>query len=321
MDSRKRILSGVRFGVMLTGLVGNIITFIIFSRPVFQKNSISVYCRALSVFDSFTIVHMVYEASMSFFGYYLTNSSDLACIIYHYANSAFGPIPGWILIAFSMDKLLNMKNIGNSLIKKRWFQLIVIASIVLFNLLLYIEVPIYLRLVSFEFGNMTYSYCILNMMPYGDMVNLMYLIQANILPFLIMITTSIMSIRLIRKSSNNVSAQLASRERRRKRDIKFAVTSIMFNFMFITLRLPIVILSVLSLFISTLTNTDISFALTYLLYFVNFSSGIIVHLVSNNIFRSEFLVLFRLKKISEMNQFTLNSNTKINANQGSNLKF
>ena len=309
MDSNTRIVSGVRFGVILAGLMGNIITFIIFSRPVFQKNSISIYCRALAVFDSFTIVHLVYEYGIAFSSYFLGNYSDLACIVYNYSNIGFGPIPGWILIALSIDKLLSMKNIGNSLIKKRWFQLIIIASIVLINLLLYIEIPIYLRLVSFEYGNTTYRYCILNMMPYGDIVNLMYLIQANIVPFLIMITTSIMSIRLIRKSSKNISAQLASRERRRKRDIKFAVTSIMFNFMFIILRLPIVMLSFLSIFISSLTNTDLSFMLTYLLYFVNFSSGIIVHLVSNNIFRREFLAFFRCQKSSSVTQTSLQSNS------------
>ena len=138
MDSNTRIVSGVRFGVILVGLLGNMITFIIFSRPVFQKNSISIYCRALAVFESFTIVHLVYEYGIAFSSYFLGNYSDITCIIYNYANSAFGPIPGWILIALSIDKLLNMKNIGNSLIKKRWFQLVVIASIVLFNLLLYI---------------------------------------------------------------------------------------------------------------------------------------------------------------------------------------
>jgi hypothetical protein len=309
MDSNTRIVSGVRFAVMLVGLIGNIITFIIFSRPVFQKNSISVYCRALTVLESFTIVHIVYEAGIAFFSVFLGSNSDLACIVYNYVNSGFGAIPGWILIALSIDKFLSMKNIGNSLIKKRWFQLIVITSIVLINLLLYIEVPIYLRLWSYEYGNTTYSYCILNTMPYSDIVNWMYLIQANIVPFLIMITTSIMSIQLIRKSSKNISAQLASRERRKKRDIKFSVTSIMFNFMFITFRLPIVILSFLSVFISTLTNTDLSFALTYLLYIMNFSTGIIVHLVSNNIFRREFLVLFRCQKSSSVTQTSFKSNS------------
>ena len=310
MDSRKRILSGVRFSVMLGGLIGNIITFIIFSRPAFEKNSISVYCRALSVFDSFTIIHMVYEAAMAFFGYYLTNSSDLTCIVYHYVNLAFGPIPGWLLIAFSIDKLFSMKNVCNSLIKKRWFQLIVIASIVLINLLLYIEVPIYLRLVSYKVGNTTNNICSLFMMPFGQIVTWMYLIQANIVPFLIMITTSIISIRLIRKSSNNVSAQLSSIDRRRKRDKKFAVTSIAFNFMFILLRLPVVMMTVLIIFIPSLASEDLALGITNIIYLVNFSSSIIVHLVSNNIFRREFLAFFRRQNLPIVSQSSLRSNSQ-----------
>ena len=321
MDSNTRIVSGVRLAVMLAGLIGNIITIIIFSRPVFQKNSISIYCRALAVFESYTIVHLAYEFGIAFFGYYLGNYSDLLCILYTYVNTAFGPIPGWILIAFSIDKLLNMKNIGNSLIKKLSFQLIIIASIVMFNLLLYIEIPIYQRLKVYTYGNMTYVLCSVSTLPFGVIVSWIYLIEGNILTFLIMIVTSVISIRLIRKSSKNVSPQLVSSDTRRKRDIKFAVTSIAFNLMFIVLRLPVIMISVLSFFIPSLALATLPTAILYLLYFVNNSNGLIVHLVSNNIFRREFLVLFRLKKISEMNHFTMNSNTQINANQGSNLKF
>lgn len=298
MDTPTRIISGLRFGVILMGLIGNAITYIIYSRPVFRKNSISTYCRALALFECFTIVDLIYEYGITFFNTFLANYSDVACVVYYYIGLAFGSIPGWILIAFSVDKLLIMKNIGSSLIKRQQFQYTIIAFIVLINLLLYIKIPIDLRLttVNMTLNTTSFTYFICDAsLPAYTFVSEMYLIEGSLLPFLIMFTTSIISIWIIRKSSRTLSKRQTAlrRNSRFKRDARFAVTSIAFNFMFIVLKLPVVLLVVLMNFISTLSPNGLELQLTYLVYFLNFSLGIIVHLVSNNLFRREFLLLFR----------------------------
>lgn len=297
MDTSSRVLAGLRSSVILLGLLGNAITFIIYSRPAFEKNSISVYCRALALFESFIIVDFVYDTRIALFSFILANYTDLACVVFYYFGTAFGAIPGWILIAFSIDKLLSMKNMGNSIIKKRLFQYTVIISIVLVNLLLYIEIPIDLRLVSLNNTNNTNMTCDLTSLRLDTFVSGMYLIEGSLLPFLIMFTTSIISIRLIRKSSKHLSTtQTAFRNCRNKRDARFAVTSIVFNFMFIILKSPIIVLAVLKTIIPGLNSTDLPLELTYLVYFFNFSIGLVVHLVSNNLFRSQFCQVFRLIK-------------------------
>ena len=86
--------------VIIIGLVGNFISFILFSRsPSFRKNSISIYSRALAIFDSF----IIYQAIVNFYlildNYYIGMYSDLTCKLIYYILYAFGSIPGWILIA------------------------------------------------------------------------------------------------------------------------------------------------------------------------------------------------------------------------------
>ena len=315
MDTSSRVLAGLRSSVIFLGLFGNAITFIIYSRPAFEKNSISTYCRALAIFDCFTIVEFVYDGSIALFGFVLTNYTDLNCVMFYYIAIAFGAIPGWILIAFSIDKLLSMKNMGNSIIKRRLFQYIVIISIVLVNLLLYIVIPIELRLVSLNYTNNTLMICDLTSLRLDTFVSGMYLIEGSILPFLIMFTTSIISIRLIRKSSKNLNkTQTGFRDTRNKRDARFAVTSIVFNFMFIILKLPIIVLAVLKTLIPGLNSTDLLLEVTYLVYFLNFSIGLIVHLISNNLFRSEFCQVFRLKKPT-IEQSRHRSNSSLNRNR------
>lgn len=300
-----RILAGVRIALVLIGLIGNVITFIIFSRPVFEKNSISVYCRALVIADSFTFVNLIYDIGIAFFDINFVDHSDFACVLINYTGMIFGALNGWILITFSIDKLLNMKSIGNSLIKKRWFQYAVIISLFIFHVLLYLEVPIYLRLSSFDVSNMTLTFCSFSLMPFATLTISMYLLEGNIVPFIVIFTTSIISIRTIRKSSRNLmNSQLSLSNIRNKRDVKFAVTSITFNILFIVLRMPGMVLIVLSTYISSLSISGLELQLTLLLYFMNYSIGVIVHLVSNNLFRAEFFLLFRCEKTNaNQNQY------------------
>ena len=53
--------------VILFGLVGNLVSFIVYSRKSFQKFSSQIYLRAMTVIDSFNLFfymhHLISEAS------------------------------------------------------------------------------------------------------------------------------------------------------------------------------------------------------------------------------------------------------------------
>ena len=97
----------VRFGVMATGIVGNFISFLIFSRKAFRKNSINVYCRALSISDSLIIsFQFANDFALIFFNIDLFSSSNAFCKLSNYIFVSASPISGWILVAFSIDKAM-----------------------------------------------------------------------------------------------------------------------------------------------------------------------------------------------------------------------
>lgn len=137
----KSALSIITISVILLGLLGNILTVMVFSRPTFRKNSISIYCISLAIFDS----HIIYDAVIYFitllYNYLVITYSDAACISISYITYGFNSIPTWILIAFSIDKLQSLKKLSTGM-KRPIIHYMIILSIVLFNLLLYIEVPI-----------------------------------------------------------------------------------------------------------------------------------------------------------------------------------
>jgi hypothetical protein len=103
------ILNKVRFGVISVGLIGNFITFAIFSRKSFQKNSINVYCRALALVDSIILLfQFVGDVNLIFYNLNLYWNSNALCKISTYVFVALPPVSGWIIVAFSLDKLISV---------------------------------------------------------------------------------------------------------------------------------------------------------------------------------------------------------------------
>jgi hypothetical protein len=288
-----RIMLILRFAFIVIGLIGNVVSFLVFSRPVFRKNSISTYFRALAIFDCFTISELVSTIYVLFYGIFNGQTSDSACKEYFYVGIAFGSIPGWILIALSIDKVLNMKRIGANILRKRSFQYAVIFIIVLSNLLLYIGVAIYLKLVTIDLYGFPYILCDTSTLSFGAFISTMYMIEGSVLPFIIMLTTSIISIRMIRKSTQNINRERQKDPNRTNRDIKFAFSSVIFNFSFIILKFPLVFLLFLGNFIPSLNTAYDLLTILTTVYNFHYSNSFFIHLASNSIFRREFWKMFR----------------------------
>ena len=289
-----RIMLIIRCSSISIGLIGNVISFLVFSRPVFRKNSISTYFRALAVFDCFTISELVSTIYLLCYGLFYPQFSDFACKAYFYIGMAFGSIPGWILIAFSIDKVLNMMRIGTNVLRKRSFQYTVIFIIVLSNLLLYIGIAIYLKLVTIDFFGFPYLLCDTSTLSFGAFISTMFMIEGSVLPFIIMLTTSIISIRMIRNSTRNINREGQKDPNRTNRDIKFAFSSIFFNFSFIVLKFPVAFLIFLANYIPSLTTAYDALTIISTIYFLHYSSSFFIHLTSNSIFRRELKIMLGL---------------------------
>lgn len=285
-----------RGSVNLLGIIGNLISFVVFCRPVFTKNSISVYCCALAIFDSFLAINQLYIDIYLSLDYFPPEHSDIVCKIYYYITTAFSGIPAWILVAFSIDKILSMRKSRRlELIKKRSFQFGIIAVFAISNILIFSEVLALIGLVPVDESNFTEFTCDLTEMPYVGIIGGLYLLEASIVPFLIMFGTSITIVRLITRSGRKSIGygKNALAQRRKTRDFKFAVTSLTFNCLFITLRLPLVLFYILTSVEIYVTDSYLQIA--SLLFFINSSISFLVHFASNSIFRKELVILFKIR--------------------------
>jgi hypothetical protein len=198
----------------------------------------------------------------------------------------YASIPGWILVAFSIDKMLNMRASKPNILKSKLFQWSVVAGIVLFYICLYFVLLITLKLEPM----MGIYLCNLVTRDYFNAFVYVQITMTCAIPFIIMITTSVITIKLLLKSRASLKRNANAYKKRRIRDMKYAISSIVFNVYFIVFKMPFAI--------SPLIPDENLYFLTVslFLFIVNCSSTFFVHLATNSIFCSQLLVIFRFIK-------------------------
>ena len=309
-------ISDFRFGmnisrivVIAIGFFGNVISFVIFSRKRFQKNSISTYCQALALIDCLTIVEILDTFYQLIYKVDFINASDESCRAMSYIPTIYSSIPVWILVAFSLDKLLNMRRKTINLIHKKWFQWSLIAGIVLFHSILYMWLPIFIRRTEISPG---VYFCDPTTFQLFDVHMIVVIIETCFIPFIIMIVSSIMTIRLLYKSRRLVERAGKLTASRRSRDTKYAISSVVFNFVFIPFKLPIVYYILSSFGVET---SVYYFQISLLLYFFTSSSNFLIHLVTNSLFRKELLEIFRYSKRVLVRSDSTHTHTLVHLNR------
>jgi hypothetical protein len=275
------------------GLIGNLISIIIFSRKTFRNNSISTYCIGLSINELLYILKFVDNIGVLAFNSSPADQSDGYCKFFHYILNIRNGIQPCLLVAFSIDKLLSMRTSSIAITKKKWFQWSVVTGIFLFNILLYSQLAILVKRRELP-GRF---FCDLSTLGYLPIFMIMVVVVTCLIPFMIMITSSLLTIRLLIKSRKSVARNGNVAKDRKSRDQKYAVSSVAFNIMFLVLKTPFVIY-----------YTWFAFFNYFDVYFFNITSFVttlhsasffFTHLVSNSLFRREFLVLIRLVKKNE----------------------
>jgi hypothetical protein len=295
--------------IISMGLLGNVVSFLIFSRKAFSKSSINIYCRALAIFDSFMFVNVIFYIAIWYMkkmeGYF-----KIACKINYFFSVGVSPVSGWILVIFSIDQLINVSASATSkfkIISERKFQIWVILVLSVFHIALYLFVPFKIDIVNASIGgNLSISLCSLNSLPNSTLVEFVYLVEANFVPFILMMLTTLLIMRSLRNSTKNLlksSQQVnsskkssASIDAKKSRQRKFALHSVFLNVMFILLTAPLII----SMIISTgnyLYDVLIQRILS-IFFFLNYSIHLLTHLGVNSIFRREFLNMITFKNTS-----------------------
>lgn len=170
------------------------------------------------------------------------------------------------------------------------------------NAAIYVAIPIYHKLVTIPTVITIYgtdytfytTVCLIQTLSFYRVLIITYLVISNFVPFIIMIVSSVLTVRILITSRHRIEV-MATREKknRRAKDLKFAVNSIVLDVLFVLFQTPISVVYLVDI-PDTVVYTKVVL-ITGLFYFVNYIIPFFTYILSNSLFRREMLKMMGLK--------------------------
>lgn len=291
--------------IVIIGLTGNILNFLVFSRKKFEKLATRNIFKTIAVIDTFCLLQIIDHFFKYGFGFYLRRQSNLTCKMFTFLIYSFGPMSAWLLVFISVERFISISRMSSRIgivFKQEAFQAKVICLIFAYNLIYYSPFLVLVENKCLHNGNFTNvtinsKYCC-DFVDLKSQSVLSYLdgLNSSIVPFCLMLLSSLMIIISLFKSRFRLRhAQAGPKERKQqtrkrlKRDIQFAITSIYMNLIFIAFNFPICV----ALFLDNITS--LLYLIMVDLYYSSYVVNFFIYLAFNSLYRDEFLTMLRIK--------------------------
>ena len=291
--------------IFAVGLVGNLLGIILFWKK--KLNQIGPRLIFISLFVTDTcMIALIWQPYLSFgFNKDLTLVSESACRIYWYLDYIIAPISPVLLCYISIERVASVVY-SNKILKNIFIQIIALVIIVLFNSFYYIEVAYWFQIGSVA-SNITTNTtdsnvlmsCNFKDLNTQNIISYMDLINRVLIPFPFMMLTTIWLIYKIVNSRSRIILNYASKQGRAfNRQIKFSITVVSLNIIYLLLSLPLSVEVFLSEY-----NSDayliIYLALTYLFY-AGYAINFYIILASNKLARRQCCIFLKILPQTEM---------------------
>ena len=225
--------------IAIIALIGNILSFYIFSRKKFKNTIFSShfwYDILINLFYLFLPIDFYLGLSWDI---EINMISDLVCKLYYYYEDVVTPISHFILAFISIDRYLTIAHPKKYAFKNKIsFHLKCCIGITVFNFLYYIPSFFYFGLVfdsnettndtSNSFNNGSIYSCSRPII----VLNLLNVLNDVIVPFGIMSIFTILLIKSIYDSRKRARSLTSTQNRTQSKYVRFAVTSIAVNIAF-----------------------------------------------------------------------------------------
>lgn len=267
------------------GLIGNLLALVVYSQPRLRCLSISLYIRCLSFcylcenirWFIFTYLNLKYT------------KSTFTCKFYNYLTDIFIPIGIWLEVFAGFDRLFTIVFPNRfKFIQTKRFKITTILIVVVFNLSFYSRYFFAFHLVKKTKDCLAIS---------RQSLRLENSISSMMIPFCLMLISSIITLLGVLNTTRRMRSTM-NRERsmsRTRRDMKFGVTLISMNLVFLVLVAPLNLIDEFKLF---QIKSIYSFAILSNLLLVTFDSYFslifFVQLAVNSIVRKEFFKIIKL---------------------------
>jgi hypothetical protein len=287
------------------GFLGNIFMFIVYSTKRLRSNSFSIYFRSMSIVNLYITAYWIKRFLIYQYNYNILNQSQYLCkFIAYFIYIAF-PISSWLMVVVSVDSFLKITfpTRFRAKLNSLKYQLFIVFVTFAYNIAYYAFYPINTNLeVTFKnetMFNLTITTSSNICSCPGNILfvlSTLQLINSSLLPFVLMIVVSIVTIVFIKRSRNKMGNTTRSDEskRRQLRDIKFGVTIVSLNVVFLIFNAPICVYDNFYNFLNVTPDMDKLLTIIFLaLNHAYYAFIFYFQLAVNNLVRRELLELFK----------------------------
>ena len=308
------VIKTIELLVILLGLISNIITLVVFIRRNFKKFS------ARNIFCALVISDILKLISLTIFYNIVPNlisMSELGCRLVNYIQTFTTALSMFLVVYSSIDKFFFITNPKLKL--NRNLVILLIILIALIYSATYAILPEYKTslnnssLNNSSFNNNSFNNNSLSFVCYKSVISfLLEMIFSVLIPSLMTLLFSCLLIRSILESRLKILNLNTQKDRRRlKKDIIFAISTLIINILYLLFNLPLFII-----LISNKLKPNYTFSLItpYLgdLQTLAFSMNLYILIIFNSIFRREFLNMFCCNRHSRQQTSTFQLTTGVN---------
>lgn len=287
--------------LVVIGLPGNVLMFAIFSRQTLSKLSVSVYFRAMALSNLFININWLKKFSEYQYGFVVIDQSDFLCKSVMFTIYTISAMAAWFMVVAGLDRFIVIVYPNRFLfIQKPRFTLSIVVLITIYNIIFnfHILFDTSLTLIAnyTDTANTTMVYeCD---WPLKTVFYISILVNSTIIPFTIMTASTIGMCLVVNNSRNrmrqisNNSSSFDNTRLKKMRDLRFTVTMIVMNVVFL-------VLNALNPFFNALEYLNIIPEIVPVdhiatgLFYTFYSTVFYVQLAVNNLVRKEFLEIFR----------------------------
>jgi hypothetical protein len=265
------------------GFAGNFLGYKTMERPKMIEIGPRKTYKYLFIMDTIFLAQLIITYLQVTFNIDITILSKVLCKLWWYFNYSLATQSTMLLVYISIDRYVSIKIPAlRFFMRKRNNQLIYFIFIFMFNLVYYLPVTYN---YSLKVSNNSLI-CELNNQYSTKLISYMDLANRVFLPsFLIIIFSTLLGIEVI-KSRSRILANFQREENEYFfKNISLAITSIIFNIIYMSLQFPVTIFVLLPNF----SINDGGYIFSYYLFYLSYSINFYILFISNSLFRKEFI--------------------------------
>lgn len=279
--------------ILLIGLIGNTIGYIVMKRPKLVQIGPRNMCRYLFMMDSIYLLQFIVTFLNGSLRIDLSIISNIVCRLWYYINYSFATFSPMFLVYISIDRFISIKwSTKRFILRKRNYQLIYVMFIIAVNLLYYLPIVYgYVVMDNYSMNDISNYTTICTFKDLDSQLLISYMDLANrvLMPFiLIMIFSFFLTIEIFKSRRRILDNFHIEENRYYFNEIRLSITSLCLNMIYVVLQLPV---SVYVLFSDD--YTDSLYLFTYYLFYFSYGINFYVFCFSNSLFRRETVSFIR----------------------------